>query len=74
MNVYNHKRIIGSVIIYEDSRNKHGHIEIWSGSSFMSDYITPNAATNNHLTLKFEGKYRTIKHIWYKNLMTKGKQ
>jgi peptidoglycan hydrolase-like protein with peptidoglycan-binding domain len=65
---------IGSVIIYEDSKIVHGHIEIWSGSSFMSDYITPNAATNDHLTMKFEGKSRTIKHIWYKNLTPKEKQ
>jgi hypothetical protein len=66
MIAYNHKRA------NEDSNIIRGHIEIWSGSNFISDYITPNAATNDRLTMKFGGKSRTIKHIWCKDLSKKG--
>jgi peptidoglycan hydrolase-like protein with peptidoglycan-binding domain len=37
---------IGSLIVYEGGESSIGHVEIWSGGAFMSDYITMTAVTS----------------------------
>jgi LysM repeat protein len=61
----------GAVVVYDGG--KHGHIEIWSGQDFMSDYISKKGRTllsegyrKNPLILPSEGNKRNIKSIWIK--------
>ncbi|MDR2092217.1 MAG: peptidoglycan-binding protein [Azoarcus sp.] len=58
----------GAVLVY--TGGAHGHIEIWSGSHFMSDYITTRARSNeikDPVTLiRRTGHDRTLIGIWTK--------
>jgi peptidoglycan hydrolase-like protein with peptidoglycan-binding domain len=56
----------GAVIVYRGGAD--GHIEIWSGRYFMSDFITEVGRTSdNNTRLPKHGRYRTVIGIWVKN-------
>jgi hypothetical protein len=56
----------GAVIVYRGGAD--GHIEIWSGRYFMSDFITEIGRTSDNGTeLPKHGRYRTVIGIWVKN-------
>jgi hypothetical protein len=57
----------GAVIVYTGGND--GHIEIWSGSQFMSDYISNRGRTSEANALDMlpkNGRSRTVKGIWVK--------
>lgn len=71
-NIFNEKHIdkktlpIGAVIVYKGG--DYGHIEVWSGNEFISDYKSSKARTQTKVEdiIPIAGKKRGVIGIWVK--------
>jgi hypothetical protein len=57
----------GAVIVYDvTDRSEHGHVEIFDGTSFYSDYVSKNSRVTDKGKTTMEGRGRKVVGVWIK--------